>query len=108
MERTKYSDDVLDARMTGIDDSHKRLSAESTELRREMRGGFGEIRAEMAGLRGEMGAVRVELAGLRADGAVQTLALRGELASFRNQMMWLVGFLAVSLVSLLGVAVLQL
>ena len=75
MERTKYTDEVLDERMQAIDKEFNRLFTETQELRREMRAGFSEVRAD--------------------------------LAAFRHQMMWAVGFLAVSLISLLSVAVLQ-
>ena len=82
MERVKYTDEVLDARMQAIDREFGRQLTEVQELRREMRAEFAAVRGEIAGV-------------------------RSELAAFRHQMMWLVGFLAVSLISLLGAAVLQ-
>ena len=82
MERTKYTDEVLDTRMQAIDKEFSRLFTETQELRREMRAGFSEVRGEIEGV-------------------------RADLAAFRHQMLWLVGFLAVSLISLLGLAVLQ-
>jgi hypothetical protein len=81
MERTKWTDKRLDERMRAIDKESSRTSTEVRELRREMRAGFKDLRGEIAGVRAELGA-------------------------FHRQMIWLVGFLAVSLVSLLGFAVL--
>jgi archaellum component FlaC len=89
MERTKYTDAGLDTRVKAIEKEFTGLSSQTNALRREMRAGFSEVRGEIEG-------VRADVRGVRAD-----------LAAFRSQMMWLVGFPAVSLVSLLGVAVLQ-
>lgn len=83
MERTKWTGQLLDERMRAIDREFSRISTEVRELRREMRAEFIELRGEIAGVCSELGA-------------------------FHHQMMWLVGFLAVSLVSLLGLAVLRL
>jgi phage-related protein len=112
MERTKYTDDVLDTRMKAIDNEFSRVSGELHELRREMRAGFSELRGEIAGvrddLRGEIAGVRDDLRGEISGVRGEIAGVRTELASFSHQMFWLVGFLAISLVSLLGVAVLQL
>jgi hypothetical protein len=83
MDRTRYTDDVLDARMKAIDENFERLFTESRELRQEMRAGFADLRGEIAGIRTDLG-------------------------RFQHLVMWLIGALAVSLVSLLGTAVLQL
>ena len=76
MERTKWTDDLLDARMGSIDKQQDRLFQEIQILRTE---------------------VHREISGVRA-----------ELATFRQQVIWLIGGLAVSLAGMLGAGVIQL
>jgi hypothetical protein len=75
MERTRWTDDLIDERMGSIDKKLDRLYEESQALRSELNREIGGVRAE--------------------------------LVTFRNQVMWLLGGLTVSLVGLLGAAVIQ-
>jgi hypothetical protein len=50
MERTRWTDDVLDGRMKSIDEKFDRLFGELHELRLEMRAGFSELRGEIVAL----------------------------------------------------------
>jgi hypothetical protein len=98
MERTKWTDDLIDERMGSIDDKLARLLQETQTLRSELHREIGAVRTDLGR---EIGAVR-------ADFGREVGGLRAELVTFRNQVMWLLGGLVVSLVGLLGAAVIQL
>jgi hypothetical protein len=65
MERVKWTDDLIDERMTAIAKASDRQSEELRMLREDVRAGFAELRGEMrAGfpeLRGEIVAVHRQL-----------------------------------------------
>ena len=48
MERVKWTDNLIDERMTALDKALDRQSEELRLLREEMRAGFAELRAETA------------------------------------------------------------
>ncbi len=95
MERTKWTDDLLDERMASIDhkldrnlEESRLLRAEIGVLRTDMTGQTAGLRTdlggEIAGLRSDLGG---EIAGLRTDLSGQIVALRsdlgGEIAALR-------------------------
>ena len=88
MERTRWTDERLDDRMSAIDRSLDQLSADVAGLRAEMKEGFAALRVEMhqgfAALRSEMS------------------ELRGELLALHRQMNWSVGGFAIAVIGLLG------
>jgi hypothetical protein len=86
MERTKWTDDMLDQRFVAMDEKFELLFAELRLLRQEMNAGFAAIRAEMGGLRTE---VRAELA-----------AHRAEVLAFHRQILYVVVTLWVGLLAL--------
>jgi len=47
MERTRWTDELIDERMQAIDENFDRLFTELLTLRQEMHAGFSELRAEM-------------------------------------------------------------
>jgi hypothetical protein len=96
--------------MTAMDEKLDRLYNETRTLREEMRTGFSEARAEIAGCRAEL---RGEISGLRAgvhadvtglsDGVRDEVAgIRSDLWAFQRQVTWIVGGLAIGLLGLLG------
>ena len=105
MDRTRYTDDVLDERMKAIDENFERLVVEAREFRQEMRTGFSELRREI--LSGQ-DALRSEIVGLGNELRGEIAGVRADLWRVQHQVMWFVGALAVSVVGLLGAAVLQL
>ena len=58
MERTAWTDERLDERMTAVDQRFDRLDRKIDDLRDEMRAGFAEMRAEMAALRADFNSLR--------------------------------------------------
>jgi len=68
MERTKWTDDMLDERLATVDKQFAKLSGEIASLRKEMLEGFAGLRAEMqagfAALRAEMAADRAQVSAL--------------------------------------------
>jgi hypothetical protein len=54
MERTKWTDEMLDQRFAAMDEKSELLFSELRLLREEMRAGFADLRVEMAGLRTEL------------------------------------------------------
>jgi hypothetical protein len=54
MERTKWTDDMLDQRFASMDEKFDLVFSELRLLREEMHAGFAALRAEMAQLRSEM------------------------------------------------------
>jgi len=95
--------------MASIDDRLDRLLQEIQTLRSELHREIGGVRADLGR---EVGALRAdfgrEVGAIRADFGREVGGLRAELVTFRNQVMWLLGGLTVSLVGLLGAAVIQL
>ena len=47
MERTKWTDDLLDERLATVDEKLGHLQSEVTSLRKDMNAGFADLRAEM-------------------------------------------------------------
>jgi hypothetical protein len=81
MERVKWTDDLLDERMTAIDKAFDRQSDELRLLREEMRADFAELRHEMragfAELRAEIAAVHRQLVLVLTAFGVGVLGLLG-------------------------------
>jgi hypothetical protein len=94
MERTKWTDDLLDHRFAAMDEKFELLYSEIRDLREEMQAGFAELRREMAGL-------RTELLGQMALDRAQVVGVH----RLMNVMM---GTALVSVVGLLGVLVARL
>jgi hypothetical protein len=96
MERSAWTDELLDDRFDQIDRRFDQVDRRFDRLETEMREGFASIRAEMhegfASIRGELqgvvGGVRTELGELRA-----------EFASFRNLMFRSYVALAIALIA---------
>jgi hypothetical protein len=101
MERTKWTDDLLDERLATVDDKLGQLQTETTLLRRDMNAGFAELRSEMAGLRSE---TQGGFAGIRAE----MTSDRAQVAALHRQVMViLAGFMA-GVLGLLAALVAQL
>jgi aspartyl/asparaginyl-tRNA synthetase len=88
MERVRHTDDVIDARMTAIDDKFERVYTEMQtfrdelrETRREMHAGFAQLHAEMQ------------------TGFAQ---LHAQVLGLQRQMIWLLGGFALGLLGLLA------
>jgi hypothetical protein len=81
MERVKWTDDLLDERMTAIDKAFDRQSEELRLLREEMRADFAELRSAMragfAELRAELAAVHRQLVLVLTAFGVGVLGLLG-------------------------------
>jgi len=101
-------DDLLDERMASIDHKLDRLLQETQTLRSELHREIGSVRTdlgrEIGGVRADLGR---EIGAVRADFGREVGGLRAELVTFRNQVIWLLGALVVSLIGLLGAAVIQ-
>ena len=50
MERTKWTDDLLDERLATVDEKLGHLQSEVAALRKDMNAGFAELRSEIRGL----------------------------------------------------------
>lgn len=103
MERTKWTDDLLDQRIAAMDEKFDRQFDELRTLRAEMRSGFSELRAEMhAGfseLRAEMQGGSSEL---RAEMHAGFSELRAEIVALHRQQSFILTGFAVGLLGLLG------
>jgi hypothetical protein len=77
MERTRWTDERLDERMSAVDENSKRVFKELDTLRDEMRAGFAELHGEISGM-------------------------RADLWAFQRQVIWIIGGLTVGLLGLLG------
>jgi hypothetical protein len=138
MERTRWTDDLIDERMASIDhkldrnlEESRLLRAEIGALRADMNGQTAALRTdlggEIAGLRtdlsGQIAALRSdlggEIAGLRAEVNGQTAALRtdlgGQIAAMRGdlwrsqrQLAWIAISFAVGLLGLFGALITKL
>jgi hypothetical protein len=93
MERTKWTDDLLDERFGTMDEKSDLLFSESRA-----------IRDEVAGLRTEMHA---GFASLRTELSTQLLADRENVAALHRQVLALHGGALVAVIGLLGVLVAQ-
>ena len=116
MERTRWTDERIDDRMTAMDEKWDRQSEELQSLSAEMRAEFSAVRAEATELRVEMQAgfsgLRAEMTGLRADMQsgfsdlrAETAATRADLWSLQRQVVTIVGAIAVGVIGLLGALV---
>jgi hypothetical protein len=115
MERTKWTDDLLDQRMASMDEKFELLFTETRCLRKEMSSGFSDLRREIAGvrdeLRSEIGGVRTEIGEVRTEiGGVRAemLADRAQVIAFHRQILFLVGSAYAAMLGLLGVVIAQL
>jgi hypothetical protein len=119
MERTKWTDDLLDQRMASMDEKFELLFTETRCLRKEMSSGFSDLRREIAGVRDEpRGGVRTEIGGVRTEiGGVRTeiggvraeiVADRAQAIAFHRQILILVGSAYAAMLGLLGVVIAQL
>jgi hypothetical protein len=90
MDRTRWTDDMLDQRFAAMDERLELLFAEIrllreemragfTELREEMRVGFGELRSEMAADRAQAVALHRQLNAMMGTALVAALGLLGVL-----------------------------
>ena len=61
MERTAWTDDRLDDRMSAIDKTFDRQFAELRDLRVEMRSEFAAVREDLAALRGDLAATQRQM-----------------------------------------------
>lgn len=86
MERVKWTDDLIDERMTAIDNNFDRQLE-------EMRSGFSELRAEMAALR------------QRVDAGFSEQY--HQMLAFQRQLIFIVAGLVVALIGLLSAVVAQ-
>jgi hypothetical protein len=132
MERTKWTDDLIDERMASIDHKLDRNLEESrllraeigalrtdmngqtaglrTDLGREIAGLRTDLGREIAGLRADLGAeiagLRTDLigqiAGLRTDLGGQIADMRADLWRSQRQLTWIVVSFALALVGLFG------
>jgi hypothetical protein len=91
MERTQWTDERIDDRMTAMDEKWDRQFEELRTLRAEMRAGFTELRVEM---QSGFSDLRAELATTRAD-----------LWSLQKQVLAIVAAAAAGLIGLLGALV---
>jgi chromosome segregation ATPase len=109
MERTKWTDDLLDERLATVDEKLGHLQSEVTSLRKDMNTGFADLRAEMhagfeslaSDLRSE---IRADFAGLRTEMATD----RAQVAALSRQMLTLLGGFMIGLLGLLAAVVAQL
>ena len=101
MERTKWTDDLLDERMATVDEKFGQLRTETESLRNDMNAGFAELRSEMHDGFGEM---RAGFASVRAEMSAD----RAQVAALHRQVMALLGGFGVGLLGLLAVVVAQL
>ncbi len=60
MERSTWTDERLDEKMTSIDDNFALLRAELREFRSEMRSDINHLRSDVDHLRGDVGGLRSE------------------------------------------------
>ena len=89
MERTKWTDDLLDERFATMDEKFDLLFTEARAIREELSGLRKEMRDGFSGLRAEM----------TAD--------RSQVLAFHRQVMALLGAALVGVIGLLGVLVAQ-
>jgi hypothetical protein len=102
MERTKWTDDLLDQRFATMDEKFELLFSEIRLLREEMRAGFAELRKEMhAGF----AALRGEITGLRSELVTQMAVDRAQVVAMHRQMNRMLATALVAVVGLLGVLV---
>ena len=104
MERTKWTDDMLDQRFASMDEKFDLLFSELRLLRQEMRAEFAAVREEMRAMREEMragfAATREEMASTRTDLRAEMAAVRVETLAFHRQVLYVVVTLWVGLLGL--------
>jgi hypothetical protein len=100
MERVKWTDDLIDERMTAIDEKFDRQLEETRALREEVRSGFSDVRAGFSELRGEMQALQH-----RVDARFSEQYR--ELIAFHRQVLFIVAGFVVALIGLLSAVVAQ-
>ena len=94
MERTKWTDDMIDQRFAAMDEKSDLLFSEIRLLREEVRAGFAALRGEMTGLRSEL---------------VNQMAIdRTQVIALHRQMNRMLATALVAVVGLLGVLVAKL
>jgi uncharacterized coiled-coil DUF342 family protein len=81
MERTRWSDERLDERMTAIDATSERGFNEMREMRAEMRAGFERLSGEITGLHRDIAGVHKEIAGVHKEIA----GVHSEIADFHKE-----------------------
>jgi hypothetical protein len=107
MERSAWTDELLDDRFDQIDLSFDQVDRRFDRLETEMREGFASLRAEMREgfasirdeLRSEIGGVRGELQGEVGGVRIELGELRAEFASLRNLMFRSYVALAIALIA---------
>jgi hypothetical protein len=116
MERTRWTDDLIDERMASIDHKLDRNLEESRLLRAEI----GALRTDLSGqivalrtdLGGEIAGLRTDLsgqlAGLRTDVGGQIADMRADLWRSQRQLTWIVVSFAVALMGLFGALIAKL
>jgi hypothetical protein len=77
MERTKWTDERIDDRMSAMDEKWDRAFEELRTLHAEMRPGFADLRAEIAATRADLWSFQKQVLAIVAAAAVALIGLLG-------------------------------
>ena len=105
MERTKWTDDLIDERMASIDHKLDRNLEESRLLRAEIGALRTDVGGQIATLRTDLGG---EIAAMRTDLGSQIAAMRADLWRSQRQLTWIAISFAVGLLGLFGALITKL
>jgi hypothetical protein len=81
VERTKWTDDLLDQRFGAMDEKLELLFCEIRHLREEMRAGFAGLRDEMATDRAQVVALHRQMNAMTGTALVAVISLLGVLVA---------------------------